>query len=568
MGSDSLRRVAAPFPPWVAMLPLVVAAAGRGFWAPDEPRYAQVARDAIENGHWLVLQRCGELYPDKPPLVFWLAGLAGQLTGWNEFAMRVPSLVAAIALAYATAAFARRWWGQAEAGWAGIVLLGMVLVAELGGRLQLDPILAACTSIALLLCAGARMSPGRMPLGRMVLAGAMAGLAALAKGPVAWVVVALPLIAWHVLSHFEYRRSAEPAALRPRTPWTGIAVGVAAAVAPVLAWALAACAVEPELTRHLFWGQHVERAIRGVQHPGPVWQHGVRLFLLTLPWTPLVVLGIVSAVRAARRIGHGPDQDPGLVRAGLWFATLFVFFSIIPVKRDLYLLPLYPALALMAARVLVIRLRDGALPAAIVGVWIAVFAVAALALLAFPWYSQAVAVDGLEAPVLGLAVLCTGAALWLSVRRGSAWSAVRTVALSWLIVLTVIAAGILPRIDEHKSPRWLAETIASLPQRPAAIPCYGVQPEGYRFYTARPFIAGDTGELADARWADRIAREEKQFLALLTRKLWDKFGAEQRHGLVELVARQVGGREVVVVGKAVSAEVRVIPPPSPRADAR
>jgi len=66
------------------MLPMVASAWVRDLWAPDEPRYAQVAREIFEGGDFLVMHLCGELYPDKPPLLFWLSGLFGWLSGWSE----------------------------------------------------------------------------------------------------------------------------------------------------------------------------------------------------------------------------------------------------------------------------------------------------------------------------------------------------------------------------------------------------------------------------------------------------------------------------------------------------
>ena len=75
------RKLPASFRPrwhWMwLVLPLAASAWSRGLWAPDEPRYAEVAREIHESGDWLVLHLCGEVYPDKPPLLYWLAGAAG-----------------------------------------------------------------------------------------------------------------------------------------------------------------------------------------------------------------------------------------------------------------------------------------------------------------------------------------------------------------------------------------------------------------------------------------------------------------------------------------------------------
>ena len=76
------------------LAPILALALLRELWAPDEPRYAEIAKEAFESRSFLVLRLNGELYPDKPPLVYWLAGLCGSLTGWAEIALRLPSIAA------------------------------------------------------------------------------------------------------------------------------------------------------------------------------------------------------------------------------------------------------------------------------------------------------------------------------------------------------------------------------------------------------------------------------------------------------------------------------------------
>ncbi len=79
-------------------LPMLASAAVRDLWSPDEPRYAEVAREVYETGSFLVLHQSAAPYADKPPLFFWLAGLFGAVSGWSELALRLPSLLATIAI--------------------------------------------------------------------------------------------------------------------------------------------------------------------------------------------------------------------------------------------------------------------------------------------------------------------------------------------------------------------------------------------------------------------------------------------------------------------------------------
>jgi 4-amino-4-deoxy-L-arabinose transferase-like glycosyltransferase len=149
---------------WWLMLPMLGSATMRGWWAPDEPRYAEVAREIFVHGNGLVMHLCGDLYPDKPPLLFWLSGLLGWLSGWSEFAMRMPSLLATFFTAWLIARIAGRWWGSDAARWAPAVFLTSAMVTEIGGRLQIDPLLTVLCVAALELLTGRphqRRHPGR-----------------------------------------------------------------------------------------------------------------------------------------------------------------------------------------------------------------------------------------------------------------------------------------------------------------------------------------------------------------------------------------------------------------------
>jgi len=72
-----------------------VLAAGMGLrdpWPADEPRFALIARDMALSGNWLIPYIGGVPYPDKPPVFFWLIGLAYLLTGSLRVAFLLPGL--------------------------------------------------------------------------------------------------------------------------------------------------------------------------------------------------------------------------------------------------------------------------------------------------------------------------------------------------------------------------------------------------------------------------------------------------------------------------------------------
>src|SRR5512143_4066017 len=63
-------------------------------WNPDEPRYAQVTREMVTGGDWVLMHFNGNVYPDKPPLFFWLVALSSfAWQGFGSFAVRFPAAV-------------------------------------------------------------------------------------------------------------------------------------------------------------------------------------------------------------------------------------------------------------------------------------------------------------------------------------------------------------------------------------------------------------------------------------------------------------------------------------------
>ena len=77
----------------------------RDLWEPDEARYAYVAREMAQDGHWLVPFRSGEYYAHKPPLLFWTINLASRATGLpiGRMPVRLPGFFAGILVLWATA---------------------------------------------------------------------------------------------------------------------------------------------------------------------------------------------------------------------------------------------------------------------------------------------------------------------------------------------------------------------------------------------------------------------------------------------------------------------------------
>jgi 4-amino-4-deoxy-L-arabinose transferase-like glycosyltransferase len=443
--------------------------------------------------------------------------------------MRLPSIAATVATAWLVVRMARRWWGPVEAAWAAALFLTTVKVVELGGRLQIDPLLTFLCVLALELLTRPEQDPRRRTL-LLLAAGGALGLGALAKGPVAYVNVALVVVAWRLFSVGE-------APVRvPRWVWWAT---VAAAVVPVLTWAAVASLAEPRLFEQLFYDQHLGRVTRGDRHPGPVWKHLLQLPYVLLPWTLLVLAELARAARQLRRRPH--DLDVASVRAALWFGALVLFYSLIPPKRDMYLLPAYPAAALLGARALVRGIGRGRLtrwitvpPPALLGTVGVVLSLAGLVEDRLPGLLW-------RGPVLGLPLVVGAVVALASLGRPRRWAT----ATAWSLCLFATAAALVvyPPFNQLKSARSLALELATLPEQPSEIPCIGVQPEGYRFYGGVPAV--DAQVLGAHR-----ALEGADFVALVEEGYWDSLPAAERARYRVIQRRPVGGKDVIVLGAA------------------
>lgn len=561
---------------WILLaLPLFASAASHGLWAPDEPRYAEVAREVFVEPGLLVMRLCGDLYPDKPPLLFWLAGLLGKLSNWSPFWMRLVSILATLGTAGLISRLAGRWWGAREAALAPALFLGTAMVTEIGGRLQIDPLLCFLILAALVLFEADGDDPERGAPGhrwRRRLAGVALGFGMLAKGPIAVLIPLMVLGVWRL----------SPAARPVPRSTTGRGFDWLAAlfvVAPVALWAGLAILSEPELAGPLLFGQHLGRLTEGGggNHWAPPWQHLTTLPLLALPWTLVFVLGLGRAKDALR----GRLSDSGLVRAALWFAVLFVFFSVIPPKRNLYLLPAYPALALVAARAWTAggatrfaKLARSSAPLVLALLGLVVATAGGLSnYLAGrdPAIGKALAeLPDLAGSLtwrlpLGAAPLVIGGlvGLW-AVARERRDLAVRATLVGWGLGATALFALVFPGVDPVKSAERMAGELASLhASHPArVIPCLGIKPEGFRFYGGVPTVSALSLTSLDfatlpppgvelegfllGAWADELGPD---FLGIVQASVWSRFPDAVRAEFLVLREDRLGSKPLVVLGR-------------------
>ena len=296
---------------------------------PEESRYAELPRQMLETGSWIVPTLDGQPYLDKPPLLYWLIASSYQLFGVSVPVARiVPSLVAALTI----------WviyrWGQAVAG-IGVGIVSAAILITMpdflyrAPMLTMNGLLAALTTAALA-TGFLAISPERFRWRWWFISAICCGIGVLTKGPIAVALVIGPLVVCPWLD----RRLRKPSVLA-FAAYGGIVVAVAGP------WFAAVAVRESGFLEYFFWKHHVERVVNPFDHSKPWWFYLPQVLLGTLPWAPILFAATVAWLR--RR------PVPTLVPFGLIAGVIgLTLFSISGSKRPVYLVPIYPPLAIAA----------------------------------------------------------------------------------------------------------------------------------------------------------------------------------------------------------------------------
>ncbi len=297
---------------------------------PDETRYAEISREMLASGDWVVPHLAGFRYFEKPVLGYWLNTLALRLFGENGFAVRLPSALAAGITALLLGLWASRYAADKMTGplTAGVFLLSFE-VFFIGVFCVLDSMFSLFVTGAILFFYFAQTSRRRR---LWIVSGVCCGLAFLTKGPLGVVIPAL------VLAPFVLWQRQVKATLR--ILW----LPALAALLVALPWSVMIDRREPDYWHYFFWVQHISRFLKAEpgQHASPLWYYVPVLLGGAMPWTPLAG----TIIQGLRRTGL---KDPMLRLALCWLVLPFLFFSVSSGKLGTYILVCFPALAFLSA---------------------------------------------------------------------------------------------------------------------------------------------------------------------------------------------------------------------------
>lgn len=306
------------------------------FYTKGEPREAVQIWEEVHNGEWVLPLRNGHDLPSKPPLFHWLGGLASIALGEvSELSVRLPSAVLATLSVLLVFWLGARKWGVRSGVFAGFILATNFEWMRAATAARVDMTLTAFL-IAAFVALDRLVSAPAPTAGAMMAFYLSIVLATLGKGPVGIVLpalVAVVYLAWRGdLGRLRRMRALEGGL---------VAVGLAGA------WYVAAIGeggsafVHKQLWVENF-GRFLAAEATGAGHEHPLYYMIGGFFTGFAPWSFFVVPLAIHLHANRRRL-----EALGYLYPLVWFAAVFVFYSISQSKRTVYLLPVYPAAALL-----------------------------------------------------------------------------------------------------------------------------------------------------------------------------------------------------------------------------
>ncbi len=523
-------------------------------WNPDEPRYAQVAREMVDRGDWLLMHYNGKMYADKPPLFFWLIAFSSFLwQGFSSFSVRFPAAFFGTLTVLLTFFLGKTLYSSRIGFLSGLILATSLEFSYLSMRANIDTTFTFFTT-ASLLCffqwyrrsrdkakdlkkAEVEVKVEQKAKTRnLLIYGFYIGmaLATLTKGPVGFI---LPLFV--SLTYLVVQKD-----------WEGIKrmrllSGVVLFLAIVLLWYLPAVSkggeeyLEATLFKH-----SIDRYAQGWSNGRPIYYYLYNFPVDFLPWIFFIPAAVAYGFSREKVEKRGE-----FLFLFLWFALIFIFFSLSKGKRGIYLLPLYPAVSLMVG-----KLWDDFISTAMDhfrNAWISVplyglMGVALIGGAALPWMLSIKFPSYLPYGV-PITFLLVGSSLVMFVLyRFKNYGAIL------FLLIGMVAGGyfytsriVFPLVNQYKSARFISQEITARIQPGEKLAVHGRISTGpFNYYTGIVPIL----DLTDMKDLLTVLESSERVFCLLDYKNFSQFRKMEGRPRVQLISRRmVGDDEIVLV---------------------
>jgi 4-amino-4-deoxy-L-arabinose transferase-like glycosyltransferase len=448
----------------------------RDLWNPNEPIYGEAVVEMVQSGDWLLPHVNGLVFAEKPILFYWMALLASKLLGGvSALSLRLPSVAAGLATVLGSYVLTRPYAGR-ERAVASAVVAGTLFGVFWNARFVQMDILVVAATLWVVIAVTRVIDHGRAPLPGFILAGTVAGLGFAAKGPVAWVCPGLVLFAYLAATQ----------RLRALLRWE-IAAGAVACLCAAAPWYLMLFfRGRSDMITEVLLRQNFGRFVNPWDHRAPWWYYLQTFWVDMAPWGFFVPLafGLKRRTENERRLA---------LLSWLWIAAIVTFFTLSKSKRSPYILPVAPAVAVLAGEVALLRVADGL--TRVRRAWFAAVAAALGGLFVIGGAAICVAAPqrlpeaAVPVQVLGLAAAIAGGFILFDLLRSKARPGVPASLATGIVVVYLAAAGVtLPALNVLKSARPVCDRVAGLlgPDDLVASYAFWNWRAEYRYYLGRP----------------------------------------------------------------------------------
>jgi 4-amino-4-deoxy-L-arabinose transferase-like glycosyltransferase len=314
-----------------------------------EPRYAEIARLMAETGDWITPWfEPGVPFWGKPPLSFWAQAAAIKVFGVSEFSLRFPAWLATLAIVWLVWRLAKQLWSVQVAQWGSLVFATMALSYISAGAVMTDAFLALSTTLTLASFCLVMMGEGGQ-WRWLFFIGLVIGL--LSKGPLALILVGIPIVLWLLLSWREAVNN-----LR-RLPWLRGTLMTAVLVCP---WYILAELKTPGFLDYFIIGEHIRRFLDpgwagdlyGSAHNQPKGMIWMFWLWASFPWGIVALLSLALAWFRGKRHGivSRTLSNPGVSFLLVSALAPMLFFTLAGNTLWTYILPSLPFTAILIGR--------------------------------------------------------------------------------------------------------------------------------------------------------------------------------------------------------------------------
>jgi 4-amino-4-deoxy-L-arabinose transferase-like glycosyltransferase len=510
-------------------------------WSPDEPRYAEVAREMVVGGDWILMHYNGSVYSDKPPLFFWFIAFSSYLwQGFSSFSVRFSSAFFGTLTVLLTFFLGKHLYSSRTGFLSGLILATAFEFSYLSTRANIDATLTFFTTLSLLCFIlwyqhwksenrDEKPNRGYFIYGFYV---AMA-LATLTKGPVGFI---LPLLVSLVY-------------LTLQKDWKGmrrmkLLPGMLLFLAFVLAWYVPAVLkggreyLDETLLRH-----SIGRFAKGTIHIRPIYYYLYTFPVGFLPWTLFLPAAIYDGVSR-----ESMEERKQFLFLGVWVMVIFLFFSLTKGKRDLYLLPLFPGGSLMVGKLW--NDFTSSSKRTFRHEWISFplygfMGFMLLAGVAIPWVVSA-KFPPFVTSSFPIAFLLVGGGLGMLVLLRIKYRRV-----IFFLLVGIVGAGffytvrvVFPLINPYKSARFICQETVSRIQPGEKLATYRFETAPYNYYTKIVPIL----ELGTEKALSEFLKSSERVFCLVRGRDLDRIRMKEDLRMVELAGRNhTGYRDIILI---------------------